>query len=79
MYYIRIFNPIFISFNNGINTVGLVDINNSQNYVIQRGDSLWKISRKYGCTVEELIAYNTDTIKNANLIIAGKKLRIPNK
>lgn len=46
-------------------------------YIIKRGDSLWKIARLNGCSIEDLIAFNTDTIGNPNLIIAGKELRIP--
>lgn len=43
-------------------------------YTVQRGDSLWKISQRYGIPVNEIIAFNNlDTI---NLKV-GDELRIP--
>ena len=43
-------------------------------YTIQRGDSLWKISQKYGIPVNDIIAFNN--LSSANLQI-GDELRIP--
>lgn len=43
--------------------------------IIKRGDNLWRLSRKYNTTVEELARINN--IKNPNLIIAGKDLLVP--
>ena len=42
---------------------------------IQRGDTLTKIARRYGTTVEELVKIND--IKNKNLIYAGNVLKVP--
>lgn len=50
-----------------------------EDYVIKRGDTLGAIAKKYGCTVAELVAANSDLIKNPNRIYAGWKLKIPQK
>lgn len=55
-------------------------VKNTPSYVIhtvQAGDSLWAISRKYGCTVAKIVAANSDLIKNPNRIYAGWQLKIP--
>ena len=46
-------------------------------YAIKRGDTLGAIARKYGCTVAELVAANSNLIKNPNRIHIGWKLKIP--
>ena len=43
-------------------------------YKIKKGDSLWKISNKYGVTIQELVKWNN--IKNPNLIYAENNLVI---
>ena len=48
-------------------------------YAIKRGDTLGAIARKYGCTVAELVAANSDLIKNPNRIHIGWKLKIPQR
>jgi nucleoid-associated protein YgaU len=51
-----------------------------QNYVIKKGDTLGAICRKYygnSSLSNKLATYNG--IKNANLIHAGKTLKIPDK
>ena len=45
-------------------------------YVVQSGDSLWSIARKFDITVEELKAANNLT---SNLLTIGKVLKIPTK
>ena len=45
-------------------------------YTIQKGDNLTRLAKKFGTTVPELLKLNPD-IKNPNLIIAGKDLKIP--
>ena len=46
-------------------------------YTVQKGDTLRAISRKYGCTVADIVAANSGLIKNLNLILAGWQLQIP--
>ncbi len=46
-------------------------------YTVQAGDTLWKIARKYSCSVAEIVAANSDRIKNPNRIHAGWQLKIP--
>lgn len=44
-------------------------------YIVQGGDTLWNISRKYGVPIDTIVSYNE--IKNPNLIYVGQKLKIP--
>ncbi len=44
-------------------------------YVVRAGDTLWKLSQRYGTTVAALARANG--IKNPDLIITGQKLTIP--
>lgn len=52
--------------------------NNSNNsyYIVQKGDSLWTIAKKYNTTVENLKNVNK---LSTNMIKVGQKLVIPNK
>ena len=43
-------------------------------HVVQRGDTLWGISRKYGISVEMLVEMNE--IKDRNLIYVGQKILV---
>ena len=43
-------------------------------YTVQKGDTLTKIARKYGVTVDYLVELNN--ISNPNLIYPGQKIRI---
>lgn len=43
-------------------------------YTIVKGDTLTKIAKKFGTTVNQLVAWNG--IKNKNLIYAGQKIRV---
>jgi len=49
-------------------------------YVIQKGDSLWKIAeRKYGNGTKytAIVAVNKEVIKDENKIFPGQKIRLP--
>lgn len=43
-------------------------------YIVKKGDNLTKIAKRYGTTVNQLVAWNG--IKNPNLIYVGQKLRV---
>lgn len=46
-------------------------------YTVQKGDTLWAISGKYGCTVAAIVALNSELIDDPDLIFAGWELKIP--
>lgn len=46
----------------------------SEYYIVQKGDTLSKIAKETGLTVEELVKYND--LENPDLIIVGQKLRL---
>jgi LysM repeat protein len=48
-----------------------------QVYVIKQGDTLSKIAKKFGISVDELLAANTTTIKDPNKIGLGQQIIIP--
>ena len=52
----------------------LVNENKEQYYTIQKGDTLSSIAQKFNTTVSQLSNWNN--IKNINLIIAGKTIRV---
>ncbi len=50
------------------------NFNNHQKYVVQSGDSLWKIANKYNVSVDDLIKLNN---LNNTLLSIGQELLIP--
>jgi nucleoid-associated protein YgaU len=48
-----------------------------QVYVIKKGDTLSKVARRFGLTLDELLAANKDTIKNPDQIAIGDEIIIP--
>lgn len=46
------------------------------NYTVKKGDTLSAIAKKYGTTVKKIMSENS-SIKNANKIYVGQKLKIP--
>jgi LysM repeat protein len=48
-----------------------------QVYVIKQGDTLSKIARAFGLTLDELLAANSDTIKDPDRIAVGDQIIIP--
>ena len=43
-------------------------------YTVQEGDTLWALSKKYGCTISQLQSWNN--ISDPNRIYVGQKLTI---
>jgi LysM repeat protein len=53
-----------------------------QYYVIEKGDSLWKIAQEFygnGADYPKLFEANKEVIKDPDLIYPGQKIRIPPK
>lgn len=48
-----------------------------QTYTIKQGDTLSKIARSFGLTLDQLLAANTETIVDANKITVGDVIIIP--
>ena len=48
----------------------------ARTYIVEKGDTLWGIAKRYGVTLSALIAANPQ-IKNPNLIYPGNEVRIP--
>lgn len=51
-----------------------------QFYVIEKGDTLWKIAEKAygnGAKYQQIVDANLEVIKDANKIFPGQKIRIP--
>ena len=53
-------------------TVALVS---AATYIVQPGDTLWRLSRQFGTTVDAIVQANN--IPNPNLIYVGQVLEIP--
>jgi len=45
-------------------------------HIVQKGDTLWKIAKKYGVNFEELKKMNTQ-LSNPDMIMPGMKIKIP--
>ena len=46
-------------------------------YMVQKGDSLWKIARRNGCSLQALMEANRELLKNSDRIYPNQKLIIP--
>ena len=46
-------------------------------YAVDKGDTLWKLAKKYNTTIDELVKIND--IENPEVILAGQKLIIPGR
>lgn len=46
-------------------------------YTVQKGDSLWKIARRNGCSLQALVEANRELLKNSDRIYPNQKLIIP--
>ena len=57
-----------------VNYIGVLYTPNDNNYyIVEKGDTLWNIAKKYGITVDDLKKYNN--LQNNNLTI-GQKLKV---
>lgn len=73
--YNNISNPNFIQIGQVIKIPNeSTSIIEKEYYIVKNGDTLSSIAKKYGTTVNKLVALNN--IKNANLIYVGQKLRM---
>ncbi|MBO1579295.1 SafA/ExsA family spore coat assembly protein, partial [Bacillus sp. XF8] len=45
-------------------------------HIVQKGDTLWKIAKKYGADFEALKKANTQ-LSNPDLIMPGMKIKVP--
>ncbi|MEH7123977.1 SafA/ExsA family spore coat assembly protein [Bacillus sp. JJ1773] len=45
-------------------------------HIVQKGDTLWKIAKKYGVNFEELKKLNTQ-LSNPDMIMPGMKIKVP--
>jgi LysM repeat protein len=57
-----------------VNDFGPVAKGEAVKYTVQKGDSPWKIAKKYGVSVEELLSYNQTSAKTMKV---GQVLTIP--
>ena len=46
-------------------------------YIVRQDDTLWKIARKCGCSVAEIVSLNRELIRDPALIYSGWELKIP--
>ena len=46
-------------------------------YTVQKGDSIWKIARRNGCSLQALMEANKELLKNSDRIYPNQKLIIP--
>ncbi len=47
-------------------------------HIVQKGDTLWKIAKKYGVDFEELKKMNAQ-LSNPDMIMPGMKIKVPSK
>ncbi|WMJ82154.1 CAP domain-containing protein [Clostridium sp. MB40-C1] len=68
-----LFSTIFLFLTGSINALG----QETFNYVVKSGDSLWKICVKYEVGVSDVLALNPN-ITNPNMIYPNTTIKIPN-
>ncbi|GAJ99003.1 SafA/ExsA family spore coat assembly protein [Geomicrobium sp. JCM 19055] len=47
-------------------------------HIVQKGDTLWNLAKKYDVNFEELKAANTQ-IANPDMVMPGMKIKVPGK
>ena len=45
-------------------------------HIVQKGDTLWKLAKKYGVSFDELKKLNSQ-LSNPDLLMPGMKIKIP--
>ena len=45
-------------------------------HIVQKGDTLWKLAKKYGVSFDELKKVNSQ-LSNPDLLMPGMKIKIP--
>ncbi|MGV2446468.1 UNVERIFIED_CONTAM: SafA/ExsA family spore coat assembly protein, partial [Bacillus sp. ATCC 13368] len=51
-------------------------VNSVKIHIVQKGDTLWKLAKKYGVSFEELKKVNTQ-LSNPDMMMPGMKIKIP--
>ena len=85
---VRITLSVWAKVSYKVNKEWIVDVVESENgraeseasviiYSVDKGDTLWKLAKKYNTTIEELVKIND--IENPEIIIIGQKLIIPGR
>lgn len=72
--WVKLDNDVWCATNDNAGWTKTYLANKEEYYIVQRGDTLSKIAKKYGTTVKALA--NLNNIANVNLIRVGQKLRI---
>jgi hypothetical protein len=68
-------NPVFAAYNPAVVNAQAAPAAAETIYVVQRGDTLYSLARRFGTTVDALMQLNN--IANPNQIYVGQRLRIP--
>lgn len=70
----NIANPNLIYAGQVIKINEILGVNKKLYYIVKSGDTLTRISNKFGVSINQLVEWNN--IKNPNLIFVGQKLRV---
>lgn len=73
----NLYNSVNLNIMNEIKSNGPRDLEDYSViiYIVQKGDTLWNIAKKFGSTVDDIVKVNN--IENENKISVGQKLFIP--
>ena len=73
----NLYNNVNLNIMNEIKTNGTKEVEDYSViiYIVQKGDTLWNIAKKFGSTVDNIVKVNN--IENENKISVGQKIFIP--